>query len=143
MDAVCTPLYCQPHSRSSALEGLTTMRTQLNLVATLALALITASATAESVYVFNAAAQFGTVNLSNGAFTPIGSGLPEGSAGLVQGPGGSLLTLGVSGELYSINPNTGVATGVGNTGLTGAMSGNFANTIGELNGVVYATDLNN
>lgn len=119
------------------------MRTQLNLIATLAMALITSSATAESVYVFNAAAQFGTVNLSNGAFTPIGGGLPEGSAGLVQGPGGSLFTLGVSGNLYSINPNTGVATDIGSTGLTGAMSGNFANNIGELNGVVYATDLNN
>src|SRR5579864_7903745 len=105
MDAVCTPLYCQPHSRSSALEGLTTMRTQLNLVATLAFALITASATAESVYVFNAAAQFGTVNLSNGAFTPIGSGLPEGSAGLVQGPGGPFSPFGVSGDPSSSTPN--------------------------------------
>jgi hypothetical protein len=109
----------------------------------LALALITVSATAESVYAFNLAAQFGTVNLSNGAFTPIGGGLAEGGTGLVQGSGGSLLTIGNSGDLYSINPATGVATDIGSTGLTGASPGTFANTIGELNGVVYATDMNN
>jgi hypothetical protein len=120
------------------------MRTRTTLICSMALALITASATAESVYVINAAAQFGTVNLSTGAFTPIGSGLPEGTGSLVAGPGGNLLTIGeASGDLYSISPTTGTVTDVGNTGLNGSSPGTGANTLGELNGIVYAQDLNN
>lgn len=119
------------------------MRTRTTLICSLALALITASATAESVYVVNIAAQFGTVDLSTGAFTQIGSGLPESGASLVAGPGGSLLTIGNSGELYSINPSTGVATSIGSTGLDGSSPGNFANSIIGFNGAFYATDMNN
>lgn len=115
------------------------MRTRTTL-STLVLGLITASASGQFVYTTNAGSQFGTVNLTNGAFTPIGSGLPEAGTGLVQGPGGSLRS---SGEIYSINPSTGAAVDVGNTGLTGATPGTFANALGELNGVVYVTDMNN
>lgn len=117
------------------------MRIRLTLIPSLVLALVTASATAESVYVINGAAQFGSVNLSNGAFTPVGSGLPEGGAGLVAGSGGNLLTIGGSGDLYSINPTTGVVTDIGSTGLTPLTAP--VNTIAELNGVLYVTDTNN
>jgi PEP-CTERM motif len=119
------------------------MCTRTTLICSLALALVTASATAESVYIVNIAAQFGTVDLSTGAFTQIGGGLPESGASLVAGPGGSLLTIGNSGELYSINPATGVATPIGSTGLDGSSPGNFANSIVGLNGAFYATDMNN
>jgi hypothetical protein len=115
------------------------MRTRTTLIS-LALALITASATAESVYAFNGGAQFGTVNLANGAFMPVGSGLPEGSDGLVSF-GGNLLTIGGSGDLYSINPSTGFATDIGSTGLTPLTAP--VNSLGGVNGVVYALDINN
>lgn len=117
------------------------MRNKTTLICFLALTFTAASAAAESVYVINGGAQFGTVNLSDGSFTSIGSGLPEPGAGLVQGPGGNLLTIGGSGDLYSINPTTGVATDIGSTGLT--LSTAPVNTIGEVNGAVYVTDANN
>ena len=113
--------------------------TQLRLIASLALVLWGSSARADSlVYVVNLAQQFGTVNLASGAFTPIGPAMPEGSTGLVSGPGGSLLTLTVSGNLTSINPATGVSTVIGPTGL-----GGNANSLAEAGGIIYATDLNN
>jgi hypothetical protein len=90
------------------------------------------------VYVVNFAQQFGTVNLATGAFNPIGPTMPEGGAGLVSGPGGSLLTLTPSGNLTSINPATGMSTVIGPTGL-----GGNANSLAEAGGIIYATDLNN
>jgi hypothetical protein len=115
------------------------MLTQLKLVASLALVLCAASASADPmVYVVNLFQQFGTVNLATGAFSPIGPTIPEGSAGLVPGLGGSLLTLTISGNLASINPATGVTTVIGPTGL-----GGNANSLAEVGGTVYATDLNN
>jgi hypothetical protein len=115
------------------------MLTRYKLIFSLAVVVTTASASADSlVYVVTASQQFGTVDLANGAFTAIGSGLPEGSAGLVLGPGGLLLTLTFSGNLDAINPATGVASVVGSTGL-----GGNGDTIGEVGGTVYATDFNN
>ena len=61
--------------------------------------------------------QFGTLDLTTGAFHHIGPGATEGETGLINGPNGSLLTLTVSGNLDSINPATGVATVIGPTGL--------------------------
>ena len=63
------------------------------LILPLAVVLLTVPASADSVYVINLAQQFGTVNLTTGAFNPIGPGLLEGSGGLIPGPGGTLLTL--------------------------------------------------
>ena len=117
------------------------MRTRITLFCTLLLGLAAASAHADDVYTINGGGQFGSVNLSTGAFTPIGPGLPEGTDGLVAGPGGNLLTVGGSGDLYSINPSTGVATTIGNTGLT--LSTEPVNSLGGLNGSVYALDTNN
>lgn len=74
---------------------------------------------------------------------------PEGEAGLVAGPGGSLLTLTTSGNLTSINPSTGIATVIGATGL-GDCSGSSslcgpqsANSLAGLAGKLYATAFTN
>lgn len=103
---------------------------------------IAASAWADSlVYVTNFTNQFGTVDLSTGAFAPI-SNLPSsdggGTGGMVAEGDGSLLTLGVNGDLFKINPPTGAATDIGPTGL-----GGNANMLAGLGGVVYATDFSN
>src|SRR5690348_7101867 len=88
------------------------------LVLALALVLSTAAANADNlVYVLGGSGQFGTMNLSTGSFSPIGPGIPVGTGGLVQGPGGTLLTLGFNGDLNSINPTTGALSTVGATGL--------------------------
>lgn len=103
---------------------------------------ITASAWADQlVYVTNFTNQFGTVDLFTGAFTPI-SNLPASDGGRTGGfvaeTDGSLLTLGVNGDLFSISPATGTATDIGATGL-----GGNANMLAGLGGVVYATDFSN
>lgn len=134
------------------------MPTRYKLISSFAAVLIamTVSAYADPmVYVVTdnfgtGAGNFGNVNLTNGSFGAIGSGLPEQTGGLVSGPDGSLLTLGDSGELYSINPGTGAVTAIGNTGIGSSSppagfpsNASAALTLGEANGTVYATDLNN
>ena len=105
----------------------------------LAVALLTVPASADSsVYVINLFQQFGTVNLTNGAFSPIGPGLPEGSGGLIPGPGGTLLTLTDTGNLVAINPSTGASSVIGSTGL-----GGNAGALGHLGTTLYVTDLSN
>jgi hypothetical protein len=125
------------------------MLTQYKLTVSLALGLFTIPAFADpAAYVVNSF-QFGTVDLSNGAFHVIGPGVPEGSSGLVQGPNGSLLTLTFSGDLDSINPSTGVASLVGATGLADCSTPaspcgpTSANTLGQMGGTIYATDFQN
>lgn len=115
------------------------MRHRNPLILSLAIALLHTSAFADSLaYVVNFSQQFGTVNLDTGAFAPIGPGLPQGCAGLVPGPGGSLLTLDSAGELVAINPSTGASSVIGSTGLGGT-----ANAFGQLGKTLYATDLHN
>lgn len=70
-----------------------------------------------AVYSFNQSGQFGSLDVTKGKFTRIGPDMPEGATGLALSSNGSLLTLGYSGMLYSIQPITGVATEVGPTGL--------------------------
>lgn len=115
-----------------------------------ALALSTISASADPiVYAITSNSQFGSLNLSTGAFSQIGPGMPEEALGLVQGSNGSLLTLTFSGKLDSINPATGVTTVVGLTGLadctlpTSPCGPTSANALGELGGMIYATDFAN
>lgn len=109
------------------------------LIVPLALALASAAVGADPmVYVVNLAQQFGTVNLTSGAFQPIGPGTPEGESGLAVGPSGSLLTLTFSGNLDAIDPVTGLTTVLGATGLGGQ-----ANTLAGHAGQIYATDLAN
>jgi len=115
------------------------MLTRSKLLLSCAVALITASASADPlVYVVNLNQQFGTVNLSTGAFHQIGPNTPEDQANLVAGPNGTLLSLTSSGKLESINPATGVTTVVGDTGL-----GFSAFDLAEVNGNLYATDFSN
>jgi len=119
--------------------GANAMFTRLKLMFALAAVLLSASAYADSfVYVVNGNSQFGIVDLNNGSFAPIGPGLPAGGYGMVAGPGGTLLALGYDGNLYSVNPATGVGSVIGATGL-----GFTGNTIGEYGGVVYAADTSN
>jgi hypothetical protein len=120
------------------------------LVLALALVLSTAAAKADPVvYVLGDSGQFGTVNLFTGSFTPIGPGIPVGTGGLVQGPGGTLLSLGFDGHLNSINPSTGVLSSIGATGLgdctlpSSPCGLNSANILGKLGSEIYATDLAN
>jgi hypothetical protein len=92
------------------------------------------------------AAVFGTLDTSTGAFNQTGPNL-AGSAGLVQGTNGSLLTLTFNGDLTSINPKSGISTLIGPTGLADCSAPpaspcgqHWANTLASLNGQVYATD---
>lgn len=108
-------------------------------VLTFALMLPAASATAQPlVYVVTVQQQFGTVDLSTGAFHQIGPNTPEGEANLVWAPDGSLLTITSSGNLDAINPQTGAVRVIGPTGL-----GFNAFDLAEVDGKLYATDFSN
>jgi len=116
----------------------------------MALALFTIPASAGPiVYAVDLFQQFGSVDLANGMFKPIGPGTPEGDIGLVAGPNGSLLTLTFSGNLYSINPATGLSSLVGATGLadcttpTSPCGPHASNAFGAAGGIDYATDFAN
>jgi hypothetical protein len=106
------------------------------------LTLFAASASADAlVYAVstnynNFTGQFGTVDLTTGAFNQIGHAIADPLAGLVPGSNGKILSISASGNLDSVNPATGAVSVIGATGL-----GNLAYTIAELNGTVYATDL--
>lgn len=116
--------------------------------------LLSASAcAAASVYALSASLetgnnQLGTIDLTTGAFAPIGSEL-GGSMGLTYSPTGPLATLAFDGNLNLINPVTGVTSVIGPTGLGDCSSPaspcgpNAVNTIGGLGGVLYVTDLAN
>ena len=100
------------------------------------------------VYVSNTL-QFGTVDLSSGAFQQIGPDLPDPSQGLAYASNGSLFTLGFSGILNSIDPGSGVMTAIGATGLSDCSTPsspcgpNSVNVVASLGGQLYATDLQN
>lgn len=112
---------------------------QATLVLVLAASLLVATASAQNqVYVVTSNQQFGTVDLSNGAFHQIGANTPEGQANLVWGPQGVLYSLTFSGNLEKIDPATGAATVVGPTGL-----GFNAFDLGGVRGNLYATDFGN
>lgn len=89
------------------------------------------------LYVVTFAGQFGTVNPTTGVFTQIGPVTMDPLGGLVPGPNG-YIGVSYSGNLDSINPATGAISVIGATGL-----GDLAFDTAELNGTVYATDLNN
>jgi outer membrane protein assembly factor BamB len=125
------------------------MFTPRNLLLSLALSALAASASAGSLVYVENGFQFGTVDLASGAFTPIGPGTPDGVTGLAAGPNGSLLTLSFSGDLESINPANGAVSIAGPTGLgdcsllTSPCGPTSANTIAALGGKIYATDYQN
>ena len=93
--------------------------------------------------------QFGAIDASTGAFQQIGPDYPEGSEGLAAGPNGRFFAVGYSGNLYSIDPATGMTTLVGPTGMDDCSTpsspcGRTSNlTIGNFGGKLYATDFDN
>jgi hypothetical protein len=98
----------------------------------------------------NGAGQFGTVDLTSGAFTQIGPTEPDGYFGLAGGPNGSYLALTYAGNLDSIDPTTGIPTMIGPTGLTSCVIPSdptcgpaSAFSIWAAAGKVYATDFSN
>ena len=107
----------------------------------LALLLFSVNAAAAShgpyVYAVTFNSQFGTVDLSTGAFRQIGPATPEPLATLVWW-GESHLSLSISGNLVRIDPTTGVTTPIGPTGL-----GFNAFALAEVRGKLYLTDFNN
>ena len=116
------------------------MFTGPKLIVSLVLSVLAASAGEDkAVYVVTGAQQFGTVDLTTGAFQPIGPGTPEPDANLVHGPNGMLYSIGtISGSLVSIDSATGATTVIGPTGL-GATIFDLAEVAGKL----YLTDLSN
>src|SRR6266849_609571 len=110
------------------------------LIFSLVLSVLTAAAGEDkAVYVVTGAQQFGTVDLTTGAFQAIGPGTPEPDANLVYGPHGKLFSLATfTGSLVSIDPKTGNTTVIGPTGL-----GSFAFALAEAGGKLYLTDFNN
>src|SRR5215471_5558561 len=112
------------------------------IVTALLLSLFNLSASAAPlVYVVTASQQFGTVDLANGHFQPIGNGTPDGLSNLVWWHGSllSLATTGTdAGDLVKINPATGEETVIGQTGL-----GFNAFDLAKVRGRLYLTDFSN
>jgi hypothetical protein len=127
------------------------MRVHSNLTAIFALVLATSAAYADSqVFIVNGSQQFGTINLTTGAFQQIGPAQPEaGSFGLAEASNGSLVTFAYSSNLYSITPATGAPTFVGPTGLADCgtpispCGPTSASTLGNFAGNIYSTDFRN
>ena len=115
---------------------------QFLLVVSLTFVLSSVSASAAPlVYVVTASQQFGTVDLANGQFQPIGNGTPDGLANLVWWHGSllSLATTGTdAGDLVKINPATGEESIIGQTGL-----GFNAFDLAKVRGKLYLTDFSN
>jgi hypothetical protein len=116
---------------------------QLPLIVFLMCGLFGASANAAPiVYVVTLSQQFGTIDLANGKFQPIGNGTPDALSNLVWWKGHTLLTLITSGSnigsLAKINPATGEETVIGPTGLSFN-----AFDLGEVRGKLYLTDFSN
>ena len=117
----------------------------------ISLTLFAASASADTlVYAVNAnynnfTGQFGTLDVTTGAFNQIGPAVAGPLYGLVPGPNGKLLSVSAAGNLDSVNPATGAISGIGAISVIAKVSpigvANVADTIAELNGTVYATDL--
>lgn len=127
------------------------MLTQQKLIVSLAFLTLVTPVSAASVYVMaldlaTDNQQFGTVDLSTGAFQEIRTSAAEEYRGLVPASNGSLLTLGFDGNLTSINTATGLTTVIGPTGLsncstpTSPCGPNSAGVLAGLGGTLYATD---
>ena len=120
---------------------------RLSLVVSFMCSLLAASASAApSVYVVTLSQQFGTVDLANGQFTPIGSPTPDGMSNLVWW-NGSLLSLATTGAnagyLVKINPATGDETVLRAITYNGQPLGFNAFDLAKVRGGLYVTDFSN
>jgi PEP-CTERM motif-containing protein len=115
--------------------------------------LFTGVAFADSVYTVSAGITgngvFGTVDLSSGAYKPIGPTEPDGYFGMATGPNNALYSLNYAGQLDQINPATGAFTRIGATGLqpcvipSPACGPTSVFDLGGSNGRLFATDFAN
>ncbi len=120
---------------------------RLSLVVSFMCSLLAASANAApDVYVVTLSQQFGTVDLANGQFTPIGSPTPDGMSNLVWW-NGSLLSLATTGAnagyLVKINPATGDETVLRAITYNGQPLGFNAFDLAKVEGRLYVTDFSN
>ena len=114
---------------------------RVSLILTFICGLLAASANAAPfVYVVTLSQQFGTIDLANGKFQPIGNGTPDGLANLVWWHGSlrTLTTFPTPGSLAKINPAMGEEAVVGATGLSFN-----AFDLAEVRGKLYLTDFSN
>ena len=115
---------------------------QLSLAVSLMSILLAAPASAAPfVYVVTLSQQFGTIDLANGKFQPIGTRTPDLLSNLVWWKDGSLLTLTTFptlGSLAKIDPATGAETIIGATGLSFN-----AFDLAKVRGKLYLTDFGN
>jgi hypothetical protein len=95
-------------------------------------------------YVINFSGQFGTMDLTTGAFTPLGPGVASNSAGGLAGaPGGPFYGVDASGHLLRFS-TAGAVTDVGDTGTGASVGPNGISVIGGLtNGAVFSLDFSN
>ncbi len=115
--------------------------------------LSTGVAFADSVYVISAGISgdgvFGTIDLTTGAYNPIGPTEPDGYFGMATGPNGALYSLNYVGQLDQIDPVTGAFTRIGATGLqpcllpSPACGPTSVFDLGSINGKLFATDFSN
>jgi len=120
---------------------------RLSLVVSFMCSLLAASASAPpNVYVVTLSQQFGTVDLANGQFTPIGSPTPDGMSNLVWW-NGSLLSLATTGAhagyLVKMNPATGDETVLRAITVNGEPLGFNAFDLAKVGGRLYVTDFSN
>ncbi len=120
---------------------------RLALVVSFMCSLLAASASAAPfVYVVTLSQQFGTVDLANGQFTPIGSPTPDGMSNLVWW-NGSLLSLATTGAnagyLVKIDPATGGETVLRAITYNGQPLGFNAFDLAKVEGRLYVTDFSN
>jgi hypothetical protein len=115
--------------------------------------LFAGTAFADSVYVISASITgngvFATLDLTTGAYNPIGPTEPDGYFGMATGPNGSLYSLNYAGQLDQINPVTGAFTRIGATGLqpclvpSPACGPTSVYALGGIGGKLFATDFTN
>jgi hypothetical protein len=108
--------------------------------------LLTSASAAPFVYVVTLSQQFGTVDLANGQFTPIGSPTPDGMSNLVWWNGSllSLVTTGANaGYLVEIDTATGDETLLRAITYNGQPLGFNAFDLAKVRGDLYVTDFSN
>jgi hypothetical protein len=126
--------------------------TQHKLILPLVL-LFTGAAFADSVYVISAGITgngvFGTVDLTTGAYNPMGPTEPDGYFGMAAGPNSALYSLNYLGQLDRIDPASCAFSRIGATGLqpclvpSPACGPTSVFSLGGIDGKLFATDFSN